>query len=176
MMSRAEDLNRIESALEQTRTILADFTPGDVEHRVKSGDDPLTEADTRIDAALHEILPREGEGWLSEETKDDAVRLKRERVWVVDPIDGTREFVAGIPEWCVSIGLVEHGRAVAGGILIPPRNLVIVGSVEDGVTLRSRSCRWARWRPRWRWLPPGWRTRPGPWCPSTSGTWPRERR
>jgi len=139
-MSRADDLARIEAALERAKTILADFTPGEVEHRVKAGDDPLTEADTKIDAALRELLPREGEGWLSEETRDSKERLDRERVWVVDPIDGTREFVAGIPEWCVSIGLVEHGRAVAGGILIPPRDLAILGSIDSGVTCNGKPC------------------------------------
>jgi myo-inositol-1(or 4)-monophosphatase len=70
---------------------------------------------------------------LSEETADDPQRLSCSRVWVVDPLDGTREFVAGIPEWCVSVGLVEDGRAVAGGILIPSRAQAIIGSRETGV-------------------------------------------
>lgn len=136
-MARAEDLQRIGDALDSASRILERFTPGEVAHRLKDGGDPLTEADTAINDLLLESLPREGEGWLSEETVDDAARLDRDRVWIVDPVDGTREFVKGIPEWCVSVGLVEYGRAVAGGILIPPRGLTIVGSIEDGVLVNG---------------------------------------
>ena len=83
------------------------------------------------------MLPREGEGWLSEETADDPVRLMKRRVWIVDPIDGTKEFVRGRPEWCVSVGLVEDGRAVAGGILNPETDELVLGSLETGVTLNG---------------------------------------
>jgi myo-inositol-1(or 4)-monophosphatase len=57
---------------------------------------------------------------------------------VVDPLDGTREFVTGIPEWCVSIGLVEDGEPVAGGILNPATGETIVGGKGLGVTLNGR--------------------------------------
>ncbi len=140
-MSREEDLRRISEALERSRAILRDFTAGSVEHRFKSVGDPVTEADTRVNDDLREFLPRGDEGWLSEETVDDPIRLERERVWVVDPLDGTREFVAGIPEWCVSIGLVEAGRAVAGGIYNPTTGQTILGSVEGGVFLNGSPCR-----------------------------------
>jgi myo-inositol-1(or 4)-monophosphatase len=140
-MDRSEDLQRIEAALERARTILRAFTPGEVEHRRKSGGDPVTEADRQVDAALLDCLPRDGEGWLSEETTDDRARLARERVWVVDPLDGTKEFVQGIPEWGVSVGLVESGRAVAGGVCIPGRDLTIVGAVGSGVRVNGQPCR-----------------------------------
>jgi myo-inositol-1(or 4)-monophosphatase len=94
----------------------------------------VTAADEAADRVLREILPRAGEGWLSEESVDDPGRLDCERVWVVDPIDGTREFIEGIPEWCISIGLVERGVPVAGGIFNPVTDEFIVGSLEDGVT------------------------------------------
>jgi myo-inositol-1(or 4)-monophosphatase len=139
-MSREEDLGRIAEALEKARSILSDFTAGAVEHRVKQGDDPVTEADLRVNDAMLACLPQEGEGWLSEETADEPSRLDRRRVWVVDPLDGTREFVAGIPEWCVSIGLVEDGRAVAGGILNPTTDQCVIGSLETGVTLNGAAC------------------------------------
>jgi myo-inositol-1(or 4)-monophosphatase len=133
LVSREEDLQRIQSGLARAGRILADFSPGEVAHRLKAGGDPVTEADTAVNDALLAELPRSGEGWLSEETVDDAARLTKQRVWVVDPLDGTREFVEGIPEWCVSIGLVEAGRPVAGGIAIPSRELTILGSLETGV-------------------------------------------
>lgn len=129
-----ECLTRIERAIEAASEILRGFTPGNVEAGDKGGGDPVTEADLAVDAALKKLLPRGDEGWLSEETADDARRLKRRRVWVVDPLDGTREFVQGIPEWCVSIGLVEDGRAIAGGICNPASGETILGGIGVGVT------------------------------------------
>ncbi len=134
---RREDLERIERALEAAGRVLEDFTPGDVEVNLKRGGDPVTEADRRLDEVLLDLLPADGEGWLSEETRDDRSRLECERVWVVDPLDGTREFIQGIPEWCVSIGLVERGRAVAGGILNPAAGELFLGSLETGITLNG---------------------------------------
>ncbi|MFQ5554794.1 MAG: inositol monophosphatase family protein, partial [Acidimicrobiia bacterium] len=98
----------------------------------------LTEADVAVDDALRSCLPGDGEGWLSEETRDDRSRLQSDRVWIVDPVDGTREFVMGIPEWCVSVGLTVGGRAVAGGVLSPATGDRIVGSVDDGVLHNGR--------------------------------------
>ncbi len=135
---RSDDLARIHEALLAAGEALADFTPGEVESRRKAGGDPVTEADLVVNRVLAADLPREGEGWLSEETADDPARLDCERVWVVDPVDGTREFVEGIPEWCISVGLVERGRAVAGGIYNPHVGRLILGAEGMGVTLDGR--------------------------------------
>src|SRR5271166_1165414 len=132
--SHAETLQRIQSALEASRAVLARFTPGAIETEYKIGHDPVTEADRAVDAVLRKELLRDGEGWLSEESVDDLSRLEKNRVWVVDPLDGTREFVAGIPEFCVSVAMVEDGRPVAGGICNPETNEVFLGSLESGVT------------------------------------------
>jgi myo-inositol-1(or 4)-monophosphatase len=126
-------LARIARALEQAAGILRRYTPGAVAADEKAPGDPVTEADCAVDAVLRSLLPRDDEGWLSEETADDLVRLERRRVWIVDPLDGTREFVAGIPEWCVSVGYVEEGRAVAGGICNPATRETILGSRDGGV-------------------------------------------
>ncbi len=140
-MPRGDDLERIAEALDEARGILARFTPGAVQQRFKAGGDPLTEADLALNEALRVRLPRDGEGWLSEETEDDSLRLDCQRVWVVDPLDGTREFVLGIPEWCVSVALVEAGIAVAGGICNPAAGQTVVGSLESGVTCNGVPCR-----------------------------------
>src|SRR5687767_5352211 len=140
-MSYGVELERIGEALQEALAVLRRFTPGDVAARRKSGDDPVTEADTQVDALLRRLLPREGEGWLSEETTDDLSRLDRRRVWVVDPLDGTREFVEGIPEWSVSVGLVVDGEPVAGGICNPATGELIVGAKGMGVTLNGRPAR-----------------------------------
>src|SRR6266704_4119037 len=105
--SSTEILQRIQSALEASRTVFSRFTCGDIEAEYKAGHDPVTEADKSVDAVLRKELLREGEGWLSEESVDDLTRLVASRVWVVDPLDGTREFVAGIPEFCVSIAIIQ---------------------------------------------------------------------
>ncbi len=138
-LTAPDDLTRIEEALDLAAAALEPFTPGAIASKMKAGDDPVTAADLAVNEALLATLPRWGEGWLSEETADDASRLDCERVWVVDPVDGTREFIQGIPEWCVSIGLVVGGRPVAGGILSPSAGHRMVGSIDDGVTLNGVS-------------------------------------
>ncbi len=132
-MNRQRDLERIDRALDAAVAALEPFTAGAIEATMKQGDDPVTAADLAVNDALLDLLPQPGEGWLFEETTDSSDRLGRDRVWMVDPIDGTREFVKGIPEWSVSIGLVEHGQPVAGGICNPATGERIVGSIETGV-------------------------------------------
>jgi len=126
-------LQRIESALNEARDVFSRFTPGQVQAEFKAGHDPVTEADRAIDAVLRKALLRDGEGWLSEESADDLSRLDREQVWVVDPLDGTREFVQGLPEFCVSIGFVENGKPVAGGIYNPATKESFLGAIDCGV-------------------------------------------
>jgi len=139
--SNTETLRRIQSAMEAARAVFGRFTAGAIAAEYKIGHDPVTEADRALDAVLRQELLRDGEGWLSEESVDDYTRLDRRRVWVVDPLDGTREFVAGIPEFCVSIAMVENGRPVAGGICNPATNEVFLGSLELGVTYNGKPAR-----------------------------------
>jgi myo-inositol-1(or 4)-monophosphatase len=131
-------LERIQAGLDAAREVLNRFTPGAIDAEYKAGHDPVTEADRAVDTVLRQNLLREGEGWLSEETVDNPSRLGKERVWIVDPLDGTREFVKGIPEFCVSIGFVENGRPVAGGICNPATNETIIGAIDAGVLYNGR--------------------------------------
>ncbi len=140
-VTATDDLDRIEAALAAAAEALRPFTPGHIEATMKQGDDPVTAADLAVNDVLAALLPQQGEGWLSEETADSEARLAARRVWVVDPVDGTREFVMGIPEWCVSIGLVIDGRPVAGGIMNPVAGHTIVGSIDDGVSLNGTTVR-----------------------------------
>ena len=133
-----EALQRIEAALEAARQVFSRFTLGAIEAEYKAGHDPVTEADKSVDAVLRQELLREGEGWLSEESVDDLSRLQKKRVWIVDPLDGTREFVAGIPEFCVSVAMVEDGIPVAGGICNPATNETFLGSLASGVTYNGK--------------------------------------
>ncbi len=139
-MTRSDDLARIHEAIMAAADALQPFTPGDIEFEIKAErGDPLTAADEAADRVLRELLPAQGEGWLSEESIDDPVRLECRRVWVVDPIDGTREFIDGIPEWCISVGLVEDGLPVAGGIYNPVTEELVIGSLETGVEYQGRA-------------------------------------
>ena len=82
----------------------------------KGRDNPVTSADLEADAAIKQMLSPAfpGYGWLSEETSDSGDRLKRRRVWIVDPLDGTKEFIHGVDEFAVAIALTEDGVPVLG--------------------------------------------------------------
>ena len=139
--SYTEILDRIASALAAAREVFGRFTPGAIDAEFKAGHDPVTEADRALDVLLRNNLLRDGEGWLSEESVDDLSRLSKSRVWVVDPLDGTREFVKGIPEFCVSIGFVDQGHPVAGGICNPATGETFIGAVDAGVRYNGEPAR-----------------------------------
>lgn len=90
----------------------------------KEAGSPVCEVDLDVDrmlrARLTALLP--DAGWLSEETADAPDRLSRARVWVVDPIDGTRDYIRGREGWCVSVALVEDGRPVLAVLDAPARH------------------------------------------------------
>ena len=137
-MDFTELLNRIEQSLLAASEALKAFTPGKIESTLKDGGDPVTKADVLLDSILKDILLQEGEGWLSEETKDDHSRLDRERVWIVDPLDGTREFIQGIPEWCISVAYIVNGRPEAAGICSPTAGQTFLGTRNTGETLNGK--------------------------------------
>jgi myo-inositol-1(or 4)-monophosphatase len=127
------------AAREAGRIALVHFTAGErTRARVgyKHGGSPVTEADLAVNEFLRKQLrPRfEDAGWLSEETEDDPARLGCERVLVVDPIDGTRAFVAGDPRWTVSIALVESGRPIAGVVHAPALDETFAAAWRSGAT------------------------------------------
>lgn len=99
----------------------------------------VCELDLELDALLRERLfaidPEAG--WLSEETADSAERLLVPRVWVVDPIDGTRDFVRGRRGWAISVALVEGGRSIVGVLDAPARDEHWAAAVGEGATLNG---------------------------------------
>ncbi|MFD1333126.1 inositol monophosphatase family protein [Methylopila musalis] len=117
------------------------FDGGGAKRWTKGDDSPVTEADIAVDRFLADRLPPlvEGSGWLSEETADTPERLDRRHVWVVDPIDGTRAFVEGVPEWVVSVALVEDGRPVLGVVHNPVRDVTHVATLGGGATLNGEA-------------------------------------
>ena len=135
------EVERIRTAIAEALKVLETVRAGKVSVGRKAGGDYITDADHAINDTLRRLLPRDGEGWLSEETADDLVRLDCRRVWVVDPLDGTQEFVQELPEWCISVGLVEDGQAVAAGLCNPATDQLFLGWVGGGVTLNGRPAR-----------------------------------
>lgn len=127
-----DPLLRIREALQTTAETLLKHEMQEliVDHQASG---PVTNIDKTVNQLLHELLPREGEGWLSEETRDDPRRLACRRVWIVDPIDGTRELIERIPEWCVSVCMVEDGEPIAGGVLNPSTGELFLGSPALGL-------------------------------------------
>ncbi|MEO9132910.1 MAG: 3'(2'),5'-bisphosphate nucleotidase CysQ [Sphingomonas sp.] len=105
----------------------------------KSPGNPVCEVDLEVNALIQErlsvLLP--DAGWLSEETVDNADRLAQSRLWVVDPIDGTRDFVRGRPGWAISIGLVEDGQPLIGVLDAPARGEVWRAEIGKGATLNG---------------------------------------
>jgi myo-inositol-1(or 4)-monophosphatase len=110
-----------EAAREAAKVALAHFGQSPEVWWKNEGMSPVSAADYAANRVLEEILreARPGYGWLSEETDDDPERLTRDTLFVVDPIDGTRAFLAGKKTWCVSVAVVHKGAPVAG-ILVAP--------------------------------------------------------
>ena len=103
--------------------------PGDghaLESWEKSPGSPVCEADIEVDAFLKRELARllPAAGWLSEETADSGKRLDKGLVWLVDPIDGTRDFIRGRKGWAVSVALVSGGRPLIAALVAPARGEV----------------------------------------------------
>lgn len=107
----------------------------------KAPDNPVTDADLAADRLLRqglgELLP--DAGWLSEETADSPERLKKRQCWVVDPLDGTKEFVMGIPEFSVSVALVEDGLPTLAVILNPPKEELFYAYRDQGAFYKGQA-------------------------------------
>ena len=102
---------------------------------------PVSETDIAVDTLLRERLTGGSNAiaWLSEETADDAARLTSRYVWVVDPIDGTRAYLAGQPDWAISAALVENGRPIAACLYAPALDEFFAARAGAGSTLNGNA-------------------------------------
>jgi myo-inositol-1(or 4)-monophosphatase len=103
----------------------------------------LTQADSESDAILERRIRGAfpDDGWLSEESKDSPERLRKRRVWIVDPLDGTREFTLHVPEFCVCIALVENGRPIVGVEYNPATDQLYSAARGAGTTMNGERVR-----------------------------------
>jgi myo-inositol-1(or 4)-monophosphatase len=102
----------------------------------KGASSPVSEADIAVDTLLRERLggAERGIGWLSEESIDDPARLASSLIWIVDPIDGTRGYIAGLPDWAVSAALVENGRPIVACLFAPVTDEFFMAAAGKGAT------------------------------------------
>ena len=128
-----EAQNLAEALREAGKIALRTFR-GEFRSWTKDHDSPVSEADIAVDSFLRERLSRPDAGWLSEESADDLTRLNYERLYIVDPIDGTRSYIAGREDWSIVAAFVEKGRPAAAAIYVPVLDEMYVASAGRGAT------------------------------------------
>jgi myo-inositol-1(or 4)-monophosphatase len=109
------------------------------EVQTKPDRSPVTTVDLEVNRILHKMQRREFplDGWLSEESPDDPTRLDNDRVWIVDPIDGTKALVNRMPEFCISAALIERGAPVVAAILNPSTDELFTAVRGGGLYLNG---------------------------------------
>ena len=132
----AHDLSLITEAVRDAGAVAMRFWKANPKVWEKPGLGPVTEADLAVNDLLASRLRKErpGYGWLSEESPDDLTRLNTERTFILDPIDGTRAFVAGERHFSISVGLVEKGKVIAGAVYLPALDKLYTAT-ENGPAL-----------------------------------------
>ena len=137
-------IERVVEAAESAGRVIQEVRSRDFDVTQKGSQGPVTEADHAADALLHEtLLAIEPCAWLSEESTDDPSRLAAKRLWVVDPLDGTKEFIRGMPEYAVAVALVDSGRPVLGVVHNPATQETFwaeagAGAYKNGTRIRVR--------------------------------------
>src|SRR5690606_22715445 len=144
--SYSDDLELLRSSAVAAGIIASSFFRRDVKSWNKENASPVSEADILVDRYLASSLlhARPDYGWLSEETADTPSRLQCERVFIVDPIDGTRGFLRGEDSWTVSLAVVENGVPVAGVVYAPVRDEMYDGLKGGGARLNGQLIRRSR--------------------------------
>jgi myo-inositol-1(or 4)-monophosphatase len=136
------DRDRLQTIVREAGRIAHSRWPGaghDLHSWDKTPGNPVSEADLEVDRFLKRELARllPSAAWLSEETADDKTRTQSGLIWLVDPIDGTRDFVRGRPGWAVSVALVSAGRPLIGMLVAPARGEEWVAVAGHGATLNN---------------------------------------
>lgn len=105
----------------------------------KADGSPVTEGDIAVDNLLHRRLADAVAdcAWLSEERPDDPARVAARRAWVVDPIDGTRAYMGGRPDWSIAVALVEDGRPILSAVFAPVERALFLAAASEGATLNG---------------------------------------
>ncbi|NNM76882.1 3'(2'),5'-bisphosphate nucleotidase CysQ [Sphingomonas sp. ID1715] len=136
-------LDAVSAAAAEAGRMAHELWRGDFKRWEKAPGNPVCEVDLAVDdflrARLAQIDPEAG--WLSEETADSAERLLRSKAWVVDPIDGTRDYIRGRTGWAVSVALVEGGKVLLGVLDAPSRGQQWCAEMGGGAWLNGERLR-----------------------------------
>lgn len=139
--SYSDDRALLEKVIKDAARLSLDyFRRNDLSVWNKSPNNPVSEADLAVDQFLKSVLcgSRPGYGWLSEESSDTPERLKCGRLWIVDPIDGTRAFLKGTDDWGISIALIEGKTPVLGAFYAPARQEFYMAEKHNGAELNGK--------------------------------------
>jgi myo-inositol-1(or 4)-monophosphatase len=141
--SYREELDTAERAAKKAGAAIMELFKGKYDVQEKSKNNPVTTADLEANRLIRETIHTRfpTDGWLSEEDKDGGERLAAARVWVIDPIDGTKEFIEGVPQFAVSIAFVENGRPKAAVIFNPAQNQMYKAAAGLGAYLNDQPIR-----------------------------------
>ena len=134
-IDRAGVRDRLAAAVREGGALALKTFRGELKSWTKGSSSPVSEADLAVDALLRDrLLAILDIGWLSEETEDSPARLDRTDVWIVDPIDGTRAYLAGLPDWAISAALVSAGRPVIAALYAPVTDELFLSIAGHGAT------------------------------------------
>jgi len=142
-MTTIDDLALLKDAAVAAGAIARRAYEQGAKHWSKPGGSPVTEADIAVDRFLQRRLraARPAYGWLSEETPDDTARLSAARLFIVDPIDGTRAFVKHRPNWTISLAVIEGEAPIAGVVIAPMLDEIFEASAGGGARLNGAPIR-----------------------------------
>lgn len=130
----ADDLAIATAAVAKASMLALDHWKRGPLHWDKSDGSPVSEGDLAVDRLLRDALhtERPDYGWISEETPDDLARLAKRRVWIADPIDGTRDFIAGGVDWCIALALLEEGKPSLAIVSCPAHEEIFIARRGEG--------------------------------------------
>ncbi len=134
-----DECETAERAARQAGSIIMALFKGKFAVQEKSKNNPVTTADLAANRRIREIIGQRfpQDGWLSEEDHDDERRLGLSRVWVVDPLDGTKEFIEGVPQFAVSIGFVVDGQPKVAVVYNPAKERLYKAASGQGAFLNG---------------------------------------
>ena len=139
-MGHHDEITLLDSIVREAGQRVLELAREGFEIMIKPDSSQVTTADLAVDQLLkqHILKAYPDDGWLSEESPDDRQRLEKNRVWILDPIDGTRNFISQVPQYAISIALVEHHKPIIGMIFNPATNEMFSAIKDRGAYLNER--------------------------------------
>lgn len=137
---RAEEARLVRQVTQEAGRIALSYFARDIHRWDKSPNNPVSEADIAVDEFLRTTLMqnRTGYGWLSEETEDHPERMRCGRLWIVDPIDGTRAFLSGGDDWGISVALVQDQKPIIAAFYAPVKDAFYFAQADAGATKNGK--------------------------------------